>query len=466
MASETSAENLEEELTCSVCHELFTDPVMTKCGHNFCRECVSLCWREKPSQVCPVCRENSAITDLTTNRTLRNIVDLYKSKRAAETKELCREHKERLKLFCLEDQELICFVCQTSKKHDNHKFRPINEAALDYKEEVKTALTSLQGTEKKLTQVKEECDTQLKLLLDKTDKTEKEIKGDFVKLHQFLHEEEKNLLADLKKEKEEKEQKMREKIKNISEEMTSLSINIKEIEKKLDQKDNVFLMNLRDMRGRIKEYADYKPRKPEAISAADIEGHKYTDHLQYRVWKKMVKFSNRETVTLDPNTAAPWLTLSEDLTAVTYGSTRRKDLPDNPERFDSYSCVLGSEGFTSGRHSWVVDVGNQTYCRLGVAAESADRKRDIDLKPEQGYWTVELYEGRYSAFTDEGETRLEVLTTPKKVLVCVDYEAGKVSFSDADDRSHIYTFTHKFKHRIFPFFWIWTAGAPLRICNL
>ncbi|XP_064414812.1 E3 ubiquitin-protein ligase TRIM39-like [Latimeria chalumnae] len=230
---------------------------------------------------------------------------------------------------------------------------------------------------------------------------------------------------------------------------------------------------------RIKEYADYKPREPEAVSAADIDGYKYTDHLQYRVWKKMQKIINRVMVTLDSNTAHPDLTLSKDLTAVTRGSTRRKDLPDNPERFDREPCVLGSEGFTSGRHSWVVDVEKLTYWILGVTAESANRKGFIypNLKPELGYWTVQLFFGVYSAGTDEGWTRLDVLKTPKKLQVCVDYEAGKVSFSHADDRSHIYTFTHKFKHKIFPFFglgykhpftftFLRTEGAPLRICNL
>nr|XP_006013689.1 PREDICTED: E3 ubiquitin-protein ligase TRIM39-like [Latimeria chalumnae] len=171
-------------------------------------------------------------------------------------------------------------------------------------------------------------------------------------------------------------------------------------------------------------------------------------------------------VTLDPNTAHPRLTLSEDLTAVTWGSTRREDLPDNPERFDRHPCVLGSEGFTSGRHSWVVDVEKLTSWILGVTAESTNREGNIDLKPELRYWTVRLFNGGYTAFTDEGGTRLKVLKTPKKVLVCVDYEAGKVSFSHADDMSHIYTFTHKFKHKIFPFFYLLIRGASLRICNL
>nr|XP_014353356.1 PREDICTED: zinc-binding protein A33-like [Latimeria chalumnae] len=182
--------------------------------------------------------------------------------------------------------------------------------------------------------------------------------------------------------------------------MISLSINIKDIEKKMDQGDSFFLMNLQDIRKR----AAHTYEVPEIPSGDLIDVAKYLGDLQHRVWNKMLSIINPVTVTLDPNTAAPWLTLSEDLTTVTWGSTRREDLPDNPERFDRCFCVLGSEGFTSGRHSWVVDVENETHCRLGVTAESANRKGNINLKPECGYWTVGLYFGVYSALTDEVQT--------------------------------------------------------------
>ncbi|XP_064414230.1 E3 ubiquitin-protein ligase TRIM39-like [Latimeria chalumnae] len=471
MDSKSSTGGLEDDITCSICQELFKDPVITKCGHNFCRECVCEYWKGNAIPACPICRADSAITDLITNHTLRNIVDTYKKegkKPKEESKPVCSQHGEVLKLYCVEDQEAICLVCEKLKKHKNHEFLTIEEASQEFKEELKNSLKLLQDTHQKIAELKEKYRGNLNNIHDEADKTEKQIKEDFVKIHQFLHEEETNLLADLKQEKEEKEQKMRAMEESIVQDLTSVSKMIKDIQQKMDEEDQIFLMTLQEMRERIKKYADYKPREPEAVSAADIDGYKYTDRLQYRVWKKMLKIINRVMVTLDPNTAHPNLTVSEDLTVVTRGSTRRKDLPDNLERFDQSPCVLGSEGFTSGRHSWVVDVEKQTHWGLGVTAESANRKGNIypNLKPERGYWIVELYKGGYSAHTDEGLTQLKVLKTPKKVLVCVDYEAGKVSFSHADDRSHIYTFTHKFKHKIFPFFYLCTRGAPLRICNL
>ncbi|XP_064414395.1 E3 ubiquitin-protein ligase TRIM35-like [Latimeria chalumnae] len=214
------------------------------------------------------------------------------------------EHEEKLKLYCLEDQEAICVVCQTSRKHENHKFLPIKEAAEEFKEELKNSLKPFQDTHQKIAELKEKYRGNLNNIHDQAGKTEKQIKEDFVKLHQFLHKEEKSLLADLKKEEEEKAQKMRAMEKSIAQDLTSVSKIIKDIQQKMEEEDQIFLMTLRDMRERIKKYADYKPREPEAVSAVDIDGYKYTGCLLYRVLKKMLKkFINPVTVTLDPNTA-------------------------------------------------------------------------------------------------------------------------------------------------------------------
>lgn len=60
-----------------------------------------------------------------------------------------------------------------------------------------------------------------------------------------------------------------------------------------------------------------------------------------------------------PNTARERLRLSEDLT-VLRGDWNIPPLPDNPERYIEPSAVLGHQGFSSGRHSWDVEVGNHS----------------------------------------------------------------------------------------------------------
>nr|XP_014353098.1 PREDICTED: zinc-binding protein A33-like [Latimeria chalumnae] len=444
MASKATNDIPEEDLTCSICREIFTDPVTLQCGHYFCQKCVCEHWKQTDTQSCPVCRAFCSKTDLKINITLLKIVDALKKKPKAQPEGICSEHEEKLKLFCLEDQELICVVCQTSKKHQNHKCCPIKEAASECKKDVKTSLTSLQDTEKKLIKVKEEYNKYLKHILDQTEKTKKQIKESFVKLHQFLHEEEWNLLADLKKEAEGKGQKMREKIK----------------------KDILLLMDLQD----VKKRAFHIYKEPETIpSGTLINVAKYLGNLQHRAWKKMLSIINSVAVTLDPNTANSSLTLSENLTSVQFCT--QKNLPLNPERFSPAIAVLGYKGFTSGRHSRVVDVGNKTEWILGVTKELINRKGQIYLSPKYGCWTIVLRNGReYVAYTDR-ETQLKLEKKPKKVWISLDYEDGEVSFYNADDMKEIYTFKDHFTEKLYPLFSPsdnrdGKNSEPLRICPL
>uniref|UniRef100_A0A3B4Y457 B30.2/SPRY domain-containing protein n=1 Tax=Seriola lalandi dorsalis TaxID=1841481 RepID=A0A3B4Y457_SERLL len=167
-------------------------------------------------------------------------------------------------------------------------------------------------------------------------------------------------------------------------------------------------------------------------------------------------------VVLDPNTAHPVLHLSEDLTSVRGGE--RQKLPDNPERISSLCCsVLGSEGFNSGTHSWDVEVGDNTHWILGVLEESVQRKRDI----RSGSWSICFSDGEYSAqlgVLEESVQRKSNIQSGlwsiwfiggkysklQRIRVNLDWNRGKLSFSDPDTDTHIHTFTHTFTHNMFP----------------
>uniref|UniRef100_A0A8C0H6Z5 Butyrophilin subfamily 1 member A1 n=1 Tax=Chelonoidis abingdonii TaxID=106734 RepID=A0A8C0H6Z5_CHEAB len=172
-------------------------------------------------------------------------------------------------------------------------------------------------------------------------------------------------------------------------------------------------------------------------------------------------------VTLDPDTANPELVLSEDGKRVRDGD-KRQDLPDKPERFDFYPCVLGAEGFAGGRRYWEVEVGDKTRWDLGVCRESVSRKGCVSLTPEDGYWVLELWDGVYQALTSSS-TPLPMSARPSRVGIFLDYEAGEVSFYNVTDRSHLFTFTGTFSGTLRPYFCPHlNAGganvAPLSIC--
>ncbi|XP_069590898.1 E3 ubiquitin-protein ligase TRIM7-like [Ranitomeya imitator] len=74
---------LREELDCSICLSLYTDPVSLRCGHNFCRSCiVSVLDAQEAAggYSCPDCRaEYPERPALEKNRKLRNIVERFSS---------------------------------------------------------------------------------------------------------------------------------------------------------------------------------------------------------------------------------------------------------------------------------------------------------------------------------------------------------------------------------------------------
>ncbi|XP_059579349.1 zinc finger protein RFP-like isoform X1 [Alligator mississippiensis] len=122
MAAGDLAGSFQEEVTCPVCLDYFTDPVIPECGHNLHRAVLG---EPQPQGCCPQCRAPAPHRDLRPNRQLGNVVELVKRLRLPAGSEpaglpVCRTHQEALKLFCQEDEAPICVVCARSREHRHH----------------------------------------------------------------------------------------------------------------------------------------------------------------------------------------------------------------------------------------------------------------------------------------------------------------------------------------------------------
>ncbi|XP_037621720.1 E3 ubiquitin-protein ligase TRIM39-like [Sebastes umbrosus] len=47
----------EDQFLCSICLDVFTDPVCTSCGHNFCKNCINEHWNTSDRYLCPMCKK-------------------------------------------------------------------------------------------------------------------------------------------------------------------------------------------------------------------------------------------------------------------------------------------------------------------------------------------------------------------------------------------------------------------------
>uniref|UniRef100_A0A8B9J495 Uncharacterized protein n=1 Tax=Astyanax mexicanus TaxID=7994 RepID=A0A8B9J495_ASTMX len=414
----------EDELSCPVCCDIFRDPVVLQCSHSVCRTCLQQFWKAKKSRECPVCRRRcSSKAEPPRNLALKNICEAFLEGRSqsssAGSEGLCTLHHEKLKLFCLDDQQPMCVVCQTSQSHKNHSCCPVDEAVQE-----------AHGHSGKAAEI------QRNVRISPQDNYTSCTVG----MHFF---------------------KRDRKLVRVDGKIDGAKYRAIMEQNLLEAAMNSIL------RRRFTFQQDNDP-KPTARASEERQSCQSNLNPHEHLWQDMKIAVHHQIwltlVTLDPNTAHPRLHLGDDLTAVV---SRNEDLmlPNNPERFDWCRCVLGSEGFNSGSQSWDVEVGITARWEVGVMAESVLRKGGSLWG---GVWALGFNSTDKYWVRCPGQP-LHFLTTTEKlqrVRVQLDWDRGRVTFSDALRRTHLHTITHTFTERVLPLFRNWSVHYELRVLPL
>ncbi|XP_034054596.1 E3 ubiquitin-protein ligase TRIM21-like [Gymnodraco acuticeps] len=516
---------IEDQFLCSICLDVFTDPVTIPCGHNFCKACISEHWdvdvqcqwpnckevfnikpelrvntfisemaaqfRQsaqqkassssseqqvvKPGEVpcdactgtrlkalksCMVCLASYCETHLEPHLTMSGLKrhQLIDPEENLEGR-MCVKHDKQLELFCKTDQVCVCMLC-TVLDHKTHDVVPLKEGYEGKKAELgKTEAEIQQMIQKRRLKI-QEMSRSVELSKEGADREIADGVQVFTALKESVERSQAELIDTIKEKQRETEEQAEGFIKELEQEISELKKRSSEVEQLSRSEDQLHLLQSftsRNAAPPTKNWTEVRVRPPSyegtvvrAVTQLEETLSKQMKKLLVEVELKRVQQYEKE-VTLDSDTAHPNLILSHDGKQVKFGDVQ-KNLPNNPERFDTCARVLAKQSFSSGTFYYEVQVKGKTMWVLGVVRESINRKGKITASPQDGYWIIWLIKNEYSAFAGPSVC-LSLKSQPEKVGVFVDYEEGVVSFYDVDAAALIYSFTGCcFKEKLYPHF--------------
>ncbi|XP_034055439.1 E3 ubiquitin-protein ligase TRIM21-like [Gymnodraco acuticeps] len=102
----------EDQFLCSICLDVFTDPVSTSCGHNFCKNCITEHWDKSDQYQCPMCKEAfNTRPDLRVNTLFSEMVAQFRQ--SAQQKARSSSSSSEQQVF--KAGEIPCDVCTETK---------------------------------------------------------------------------------------------------------------------------------------------------------------------------------------------------------------------------------------------------------------------------------------------------------------------------------------------------------------
>ncbi|XP_026216429.1 E3 ubiquitin-protein ligase TRIM21-like [Anabas testudineus] len=532
----------EDQFLCSICLDVFTDPVSTPCGHNFCKDCITEHWDTNNSCQCPLCNKIFYTRpELDINTFISEMVSQFKHEAQQKTSSssseqqvvkpeevpcdvctgtklkalksclvclmsycethlephltaarlkkhqlidpvenlegrMCMKHDKPLELFCKSDQTCVCMFCSVLD-HKTHDVVPLKEEYEGKKAELEKTEAEIQQMILKRRLKIQEIKHSVKISQKDADREKVEGVQVFTALKESVERGLNKFLKEIEDKQKTTEKQAEYFIQDLEQEISELMERSSEVEQLSRSEDHLHLLqsfsslkaapptkNWTEVRVHPPSYEGTVMRAvPQLVETLSEDMKKLFDSELKRVQQFAVD------VTLDPDTAHPDLILSDDEKQV-YDSDLKKNFPDNPERFSDCNCVLGKQSFSSGRFYYEVQVKGKTDWDVGVARESINRKENIPLSPQDGYWAMWLRNGNEYEALDDPPVRLSLKSRPEKVGVFVDYEEGLVSFYDVDAAALIYSFTGCcFTEKLYPYFCPsdndgGKNSAPLIIC--
>ncbi|XP_063785125.1 E3 ubiquitin/ISG15 ligase TRIM25-like [Pseudophryne corroboree] len=493
--------DLRQELDCSICLSIYTDPVTLRCGHNFCRVCIDRVLDTQEAAgvyICPDCRaECQERPVLQKNITLCNIVGRFLSTQpdqeetgifctycihspvpAAKSCLLCEAslcdnhlrvhskssehvlsdpttalgnrkcsvHKEILEYYCTEDAACICVSCRLDGEHRGHHVEMMDEAIKKKKEKLRNVL-------QKLTTKRAETEKRVQSLQErrredqgKADGVTETVTALFRDIRRQLEDMEKTVLSEISRQEQRVSLSVSDLIQQLEIKKDELSGKMRHIEELCNMSDPVTVLQEPDT-GDLCDTEDTEGHDTQVHGAGDLDVGLISGTLHTLLSDIITGISTGIYVQqptdllLDVTTGSDYIQISGDRKTASRSDIRQNH-PVTPERFQ-YNQVISTRGFSSGRHYWEVDVSKSEMWRVGMCYPSIDRRGlQSAIGNNNKSWCLSRGNNQSSVIHDCTGYQLPEDMCCYRVRVYLDYEAGQLSFySLCDPIRHLHTYT-------------------------
>ncbi|XP_068108958.1 E3 ubiquitin-protein ligase TRIM39-like [Hyperolius riggenbachi] len=488
--------DLSKELDCPICLEIYTDPVMLRCGHNYCRVCIDQVLESQEGSAgysCPECREKyKERPALHRNFALRNIAERFQSPQPVQEENgvcctycvdspvpavmscllcdasmcdkhlrahskapehvlcapttspesrKCSIHKEILKYYCTEDAACVCVSCYVIGGHVGHKMMSLYEASEEKKKKLRKDLQTLMAET-------EEAEKRVQSLEERrrraqADDVAERFTSLFRDLRRRLEELEKRVLGDITRQ----AQSYDDIIRQLEIKKEELSRKMRHIEKLCNLTDPLTVLQESDT-GDLCDTEDRHDKQLHDGGDLDVAIISHTLHtaisdIMFGVTGGIC--IQPADLLLDVNTANNWLQISDDRKTASWSQWLKR--PKTRERFQRYPQVLSSRGFSSGRHYWEVDVGGSERWIVGMCYPGIARRGEQSVIGDnvKSWCLCRDLGNQCSVRHDRKAIQLPDGIPSDRVRIYLDYEAGEISFyALCDPIRHLHTFTATF----------------------
>ncbi|XP_040214344.1 uncharacterized protein LOC120944358 [Rana temporaria] len=517
--------DLRDELKCSICLNLYKEPISLKCGHSFCWNCIvrALDTQEESGLYsCPECRVRyTEYPTLEKNRKLCNIVECFRSAHQEETEVLCTYcdfptaalktcllceasfcekhlsnhskspdhiltkptasfgerkcsvHQEVLKYYCTEDSACICMSCWVAGEHRGHQVELLNEASEKKKANLRESTIVLDFWRREIPRRIENLESHR----TQEDRKQIAVAGRVTELfrdiRRHLDDVEERVLTEISRQKEQVSQSVSDLIQQLETQQNKLSRKMNQMKELCKLPDPLIVLktppNGEDISPEVEDSTKDTRNAPcineQMISQIlDRELHKFTKKLKDLMKKSQFSVMEKDNILFDINTAHENIFISKKQTVATY-TAMEENRSDGPNRFKS-SQVLSLQSFTSGEHYWEVDVSEAEEWLIGVATETIERKiagRDFIIGYNDNSWALSQISSRLHARHRDTSENIESKSLLKIIGIYLDYEAGHLSFYQmCDPIRHLHTFSTTFTGPLYAAFYMF-PNTSIRI---